>query len=176
MFRIKAFQDASAFDELILEYGPNVQRYLTKRLPSRQDAEDIFSETALRVWNYALTNQIDSFLGLSLTVARNVVAGFYKRRETHEETELTTDLADEQLADDRHTNLTSDIDARMLMADLEQHEDEETIQIIRLRYLEGYQVREIAKLFGKSENAVSIHIHRTLKRIQDRFATKYPNV
>lgn len=176
LFRIRTFQDNKAFSELFLEYSPNLQRYLTSRLPSRQDAEDLFSEVTLRVWNFALTNHIDSFLGLALGVARNLVADFYKHREKHSDLSLTTDLAEETLGDEGHKRLINEIDAKMLMDAIQESEDEEVIQIIHLRYVEGYRVKDIAQLLGKTENVISAHIYRSLKRIKDRFEKMYPGV
>ncbi len=161
---------------MFLEYSPNIQRYLTSRLPSRQDAEDLFGEVTLRVWNYALTNSIDSFIALTLGVARNLVADFYKHREKRSDLTLTTDLAEETLGDDGHKKMVSELDAKMLMAAITDQEDEEAIQIIHLRYVEGYRVKDIAKLLGKTENVISAHIYRILKRIKDRFEKKYPGL
>ena len=47
--------------------------------------------------------------------------------------------------------------------------DEESKQIIFLRYTEERSIEEIAELYGKSVNAMTVHIHRIIKKLRGRY-------
>jgi RNA polymerase sigma factor (sigma-70 family) len=47
--------------------------------------------------------------------------------------------------------------------------DEESKQIIFLRFTEEKPIEEIAELYGKSVNAMTVRIHRIIKKLRSRF-------
>lgn len=47
--------------------------------------------------------------------------------------------------------------------------DEESKQIMFLRYAEEKPIEDIAVLYGKSVNAMTVHIHRIVKKLRGRY-------
>jgi len=47
--------------------------------------------------------------------------------------------------------------------------DEESRHIIFLRYAEERSIEEIAELYGKTVNAMTVHIHRIIKKLRGRY-------
>jgi RNA polymerase sigma factor (sigma-70 family) len=43
----------------------------------------------------------------------------------------------------------------------------EAAEVLELRYIEGFSVKDIANLVGKSPNAVYVNIHRSLKKLSE---------
>jgi RNA polymerase sigma factor (sigma-70 family) len=52
-----------------------------------------------------------------------------------------------------------------------EHLDEESRQIIFLRYTEEKPIEEIAELYGKSVNAMTVTIHRIIKKLRTLYTT-----
>ena len=47
--------------------------------------------------------------------------------------------------------------------------DEESKQIIFLRYTEEKPIEEIAALYGKTTNAMTVRIHRIIQKLKGRY-------
>ena len=92
LFRILRFGDKQAYGELYVEYAPRLRRYLTFKLPTVQDAEDVLSEVFLKVWDYITSTPVEHFSGLLFAVARSRVADFYRSKSRRE----TAGLSEEQ--------------------------------------------------------------------------------
>lgn len=165
LFRIKAFSDQKAFERLINEYGPRILRFLQNRLSRFEDAEDIYAEIWATLWTYAQNVKIESISGLLHKMARNKIAEFYGKQTRKQEHFLTEDLDISELGAPIHENIISNIDAKILK-EMMKELDEDDAEIILLRYIEGYRVKEIAKYFGKNENATSAMLRRAIERLR----------
>lgn len=163
LFRIRAFKDPQAFRLLLDEHGSSIQRFLHFKLKRREDAEDAYTTTCLRTWDYLTRSSVEFFSALLYTIARGVVADFY-RTHSHKADLSIEDLPNE-LAVDHQTELDSKVDLAMMKQALQQLPDDDR-EAILMRYLEGYSVREIAHQLGKQENATSVLIHRGLKKLR----------
>ena len=165
LFRIKAFKDEHAFAALLQEHGPALQRFLHFKLPTKQDAEDAYSTSCIRVWGYASRSKVDHFSGLIYTVARTVVADFYRSSEKKD----ALQTSDQELAqvESKHSGkkIEEFVDGELMKNALMQLSENEREAIV-MRYLEGHQVKEVAIQIGKSENATSVLLHRALKKVR----------
>ena len=119
----------------------------------------------MNLWNYAQSAEIQSFIAVALTIARNTVANFYKTKEKRAEV-----LVDDQIMDvhasSLHQSIITQVDSGLLK-DVISELSEESSQIMLLRYVEGFSVKEIAKQIGKTENATSVIIHRSIKKVRE---------
>ena len=175
LFRIRAFKDQNAFRMLVDEHGPKIQKFLDYKLPTVEDAEDAYAQTWLRLWEYATDTKIESFSGIAFTIARSVAAQFYRKRDREKPTVSTSEHIHLSITDDSHEGLIDRIDVDLLRTVLTDLDDDES-QVIYMRYIEGYKVKEIAEFLGKTDNATSVFLHRTVKKIKDIFEDKFPNV
>jgi RNA polymerase sigma-70 factor (ECF subfamily) len=176
LFRIRAFQDGDAFAHFVKEYGPRVQKFLDFKLPTFEDSKDAMAETWIRVWTYAQTTPIESFSGVVHTIARGVVSDFYRRRGRHPEVRLNTDEHPEhEVSEPLHESMIDKIDSGLLQEAMGTLPEEES-QIILMRYIEGYRVKDIAKEFGKAENAISVVLHRAVKKLRKSLKEKFDDV
>ena len=168
LFRIRIFKDESAFASLLERYGSVIQRFLYFKLPTQQDVEDAYSIVCIRLWEYALTQPVQHVSGLLHTIARGVIAEFYRSREKElgnlsigtEEGQIDIAKAHES------EQLEKFVDASFMKEGLQQLSDDDRDAII-MRYLEGYSVKEIARHIGKTHNATSVLLHRALKKLRE---------
>lgn len=132
-----------------------------------QEAEDLTAETYARAWKTSAHFRGDERAALSwlLSIARNLAIDLARRRKVRK---VDEDAPIELLID---PNLTPEADVitreqikilwRML-ASL----SEDVREILVLRYMLGWQVKQIAEHLGMTENNTSVTIRRTLKNLQ----------
>ncbi len=169
LFRIRAFKDGEAFNELYKEYAPGLLRFLTLRLPTVQDANDVHSHTFLRFWNYATVTKVEHVSGLLFKIAKSLVADFYGKRkmtvplveETGESGEVSAAGAEGMIE-----GVEYDLDVRMAKRLLAQLSEDDRL-VVQLRFFEEMSLPEIAKRMEKSVNAIAVRIHRAVKRLKE---------
>lgn len=164
--------DGDAFATLYNEFQPHVYRYLFARTRNRHLAEDLTSETFVRVLRRIDTFTAlpsGSFAGWLVTVARNIHADHCKARRTRLEI-LTGDFfdADERL-DSAETGALRELEAieatqviAMAMTALNPLQR----KCVQLRYLDELSLAEAASQLGKSYGAVKTLTNRAMHTMQ----------
>ena len=170
--RIRLFQDHKALEALIGEFGGRIQKFLHAKLPSREDADDAFSETWARFWTYAQSTAIDSASGLLHTIARGMVADFYRKRENQPSTAVEPETMEDLVEDPLSDALIDRIDAGLLKKEMEAMDEDEAF-VLTLRFQEGYRVKDIAKFLDRTENATSVLLNRITNKLRKRLKEKF---
>ena len=132
-----------------------------------QEAEDLTAETYARAWRSRQRFNGDDEAALSwlLHIARNLAIDLSRRRKVRDVDEsIPIDLLPD-------LNLTpeSDVITReqvMILWRLLGILPEDAREMLVLRYILGWQVKQVATHFGMSENNVSVTIRRALKSLQ----------
>lgn len=160
LFKIRVLKDQKAFAVLLSKHSPALQRFLKMKLPKIEDAEDTYSITVYRFWNYLTASEVESVSGLLFTIARSAVAEFYRSRKTE-----NISFEDHEVAavDER---LGEKIDAQTMVGEELKKLDDETKEMIVMRYLEGWKIKDIANHLGKSETSTRVAMHRAMKKIR----------
>lgn len=132
-----------------------------------QEAEDLTAETYARAWKtrHRFLGSKNPALGWLLRIARNLAIDLSRRRKVREPDEH---VPVELLVD---PNLLPEIDVitREQVVILWQMIDklsEDVREMLVLRYMLGWQVRQIGTHLGLNENTVTVTIKRALKSIQ----------
>lgn len=167
LFRIRVFKDERAFAEIYEDYAPGLLRFLTLKLPTVQDANDVHSHMFLRLWNYATVAKVEHVSGLLFTIAKSLIADFYRRRKATAPLEEAEQMSEASAVG--HTEMMEGADralevktVKRLLAQL----SEEDQLVIQLRFFEELSLREIADRIEKSVNATAMMIHRAMKRLK----------
>lgn len=176
LYRIRTAGDRAAFTELHDMLAKRVFQYLRHKLPTKEDAEDALTTTFLQLWNYIRKTKVDSVSGLVFTIARSVVASFYRTRDPFtdsfesrtEESSESTDIAnDSDMGKSaRQTVAKTEIE---LMKEALGELGEEAELAFSLRYFEGLPIDEVAHIIERSVGATTVLLHRIRKRLQERF-------
>jgi RNA polymerase sigma-70 factor (ECF subfamily) len=132
-----------------------------------QEAEDLTAETYARAWKtrQRFAGDSQAALGWLLRIARNLAIDLARRRKVRD---VDASTAVESLADTRVAP-EADIITReqiSILWHLLGRLSEEIREILVLRYILGWQVKQIALHLGMSENNVSVTIRRALKGLQ----------
>lgn len=176
IYRIQTKRDAQAYAQLYDAYVGCIYRFISFKVNSVEEAQDLTSEVFLRAWHYLLESRdITSFTALIYRIARNLVIDHYRsrranvsldeQRETDEdEFKSPTDLGEQIKLIDINLEATAVVEAMKRMKD-------EYRDILILRYVEELSNGEIAEILNKSRVHVRVLLHRatnTLKSILEK--------
>jgi RNA polymerase sigma-70 factor (ECF subfamily) len=163
--------DVEAFGLLYDRYADQVFRYLAFRVPNRQLAEDLTSETFLRALRRigTFTWQGRDVGAWFVTIARNLVADHYKSGRYRLELSVgdVTDVSAPAAApveQGPEAVVLSGITHEVLLAAVKQLNPEQQ-ECIALRFLQGLSVSETAEIMGKNDGAIKALQHRAVKSL-----------
>lgn len=143
------------------EHYDKVYRYCARRLPSKEDAQDVTQEVFLRlVRSDALYAEHGKPLAYLYACARNVCADFYRGQRpvgALDENDAQT------IPDVRH----ADMDGRLTMAGTLARLTEEEREVIELRYGQDLPMSDISAVTGKSRFALYRIERRALGRLKE---------
>lgn len=132
-----------------------------------QDVEDLTAETYARAWKTRQSFKGDeqAALGWFLRIAKNLVIDLSRRRKVRD---VDEGLPIELLED---SNLAPELDVITreqisILWGLLGTLPEDVHEMIVLRYVLGWQIKQVAAHLGVSENNVSVTIRRALKSLQ----------
>jgi len=155
-------------------YNDELFRHASMRLKDRDRALEITQECFLKVWGYAQKGgdirEMRPFLYRTL---RHLIIDEYRRKKPvslEQMVEGQEDMSVEVLLPpDESNTLEAAIerfDGVAAMAALQKLPDAYR-EVLSLRYVEGLSPGEIGGIVGESENAVSVRIHRGLKKLKE---------
>lgn len=158
-------RDAAAFTELYWHNIDRVYKHVFYRVRHQNAAEDITQETFIKAWK-AIDRYQDrghTFAAWLTAIADNLTADYFKANPGHVP-------LDEVIAGGRELNVKKDTDLRDNHNDV--HEAistlaEEKQKVVLMRYIEGFSFAEIARALKKSEGAVRVILHRSLRELRN---------
>lgn len=153
---------------LLTEYQDQLFRYAYFRTQNRTVALDIVQDTFTKVWLYladgkTITNE-EAFL---YRVTKNAIIDFFKKKKSSS-LELLGEIGFEpEGVNEMHVHEKgSDL---ILVESLLSELDEESKQIMFMRFSEERSLEEIAQVFGKTTNAMTVKIHRIIAKLKARY-------
>ena len=159
-------RDAAAFTELYQRNVDRVYKHVYYRLRRQHTAEDITQETFIKAWKAIERYRYrgNTFAAWLFAIADNLTADFFKANPGH------TSL-DETVAGGRHANILKNPGNSDNHNDI--HEAIATLsgekqRVVLMRYIEGFSFSEIARTLKKSEGAVRVILHRSLRELRDK--------
>lgn len=171
LFRVLRFRDKQAYGELYLAYAVRLRRYLSFKLPTPHDTDEILAEVFLKAWDYLISTPVESLGGLLFSIARHRVADYYRskgRREEQASDEFQEDLlfADEGKGAE---GILNKVEAELLREAVRTLPHDQQAAIL-LRYFDGLSVSDVAEHLQKTDNHVRVLTHRGLKTIRERMS------
>lgn len=156
------------FFDMVEAYQDAIFRFIYFRVTNRAVALDITQDTFTKTWLYlAAGKTIEYDEAFLYRTARNAVIDYFKKAKSASLDSLMEagfDPGSNKAVDEvfREDDIES---VRSILETL----DDESKQIIFLRFTEEKPIEEIASLYGKSVNAMTVRIHRIIKKLRSRF-------
>jgi len=140
------------FSEIYDKYIEKIYRFIFLKVNSQDIAEDLTSETFLRVFESFKTNNIENPQAFLYRVARNLVTDHYREKgRTQIVSADYVSVVDPEENLEKKAILNSDMDnIRTALASLKR----EYQDVIIYHYLDELSIPEIAKIMEKSEGTV----------------------
>ncbi|MDH4240590.1 MAG: sigma-70 family RNA polymerase sigma factor [Phycisphaerae bacterium] len=160
-----------AFGELYDLYAPKLFRFIRLKVNSQVLAEDLSSESFLRIWEYLKEQKREieeSFQALLYKTARNLIADYYKKKSSQEifmDDDFREFLSQEPAKDEINSKEIADQIHKALTNIKEEYQN-----VLIWYYVEELSVPEIAKIMDKSQGAVRVLIHRGLRSLKDHLS------
>lgn len=152
------------------ENAGHILKHIYYRVNDWELARDLTQETFFKTWNHIASNskKVDNLKTFTYRIAHNLIVDHYRRKPRIPlslETVDTDKIYSEPIQAKQIDQL---IDAKLLKKKLSSME-EPYREIIIHRYLNDLSIKEISQITGKSENNISVMIHRAIKILKDKY-------
>lgn len=156
--------DELAFGQIYDLYFEKVYRFVYYRVNHEETAEDLVSETFIRVWNkLGKIDDAAAFQAWIFRIARNIVVDHYRAKKiTVDISELENVLEYEDNIIDR-ANLG--FDQKKLLEALKHLSSDQQV-VIKLKFLDELENSEIAEALNKTEGAIRVIQHRAINELK----------
>lgn len=138
-----------------------------------QEAEDLTAETYTRAWKTRqhFNGDPQAAIGWLLRIARNLVIDLSRRRKVRPvEAAIPIDLLVDPNVSPEMDVITRD--QVTVLWKMLRSLSTEVREMLVLRYMLGWQIREIAAYLGKNENTVTVTIKRALNSLQKDWSSE----
>lgn len=163
-------------DQQFLEfYDENIgkiYRFIYFRVSGKQEAQDLTSDVFLKAWQYVADgNKVENLRALLYQVARNSLIDHYRdkdRKTLSLDEARTTDESEKALIESLES-VTKVVDNNLGLERIKKalkNIKSEYQEVVILRYLNDYSLREVAELMGKSYGAVRVLVNRGLRALK----------
>ena len=149
------------------DYSDALFRFAYFRVNNRDKAMDLVQTVFLKTWNYlSKGNEVINLRPFLYTTLRNLIIDHYREKKYSSLDKIQEEEGWDPPAD-QYGNAEIASDAERAYA-LIKVLPLEYGQVIMMR-LDGNSFKEIAEVFGESENTVTVRYHRGLKKLKDIF-------
>lgn len=181
--------EKEALSALYYQFLPMVYAAIATRVPDRATAEDLTSDVFLKMVegiSQVYSTDEAGFGSWILRIARNTIAGYYRKRETQPEViplETPHWEEDEQGESQAIPASHPDYDPVRTTESREEWREvqeamrrltEEQQQVIFYRLICGYNVATVARMLGKNPNAIKALQFRALQSLERLLAAPTP--
>lgn len=155
-----------AYDEL----SDALFRHSYFRVSNREVALDMVQESFTKTWNHmSQGKEISDMRSFLYRVINNLIIDYYRKSKSSSLDLLLDDgfdVADQSLAS---SETIAELALVRRSLDVIPSSDRE---VIVMRHIDGWSVQEIASFLNESENAISVRLHRAMKRLQSLITKK----
>lgn len=157
------------FSAIYEEHADAVFRFASIKLSDREKAKDIVQESFVKLWEYMSSEVVvDNPKALLFRIASNSIVDSYRKRKT-----VSLDMMSDEGFDPADNGLEAerivDKSEGKLALELLNKLEEPLRDLLILRYVEGFSVKEIADIQKERENTVSVRLHRAMKELRDLY-------
>lgn len=173
LFQIRTRRSPDAFARIYDTYATVIYRFIAYKVPSREIAEDLTSDTFLKAWQFLKDGQrAQSIRPLLYAIARNVVTDYYRANakmmgdvsldETFLEREQDSEPLSAAVASEEVDVLLDLEKVRAALGSLKDGYRE----VIVMKYLDELSTSEIGTVLGKPSANIRLLLHRALAALK----------
>ncbi len=159
--------ELAALEELYNRYEGKIYSYIYRKTGDQPLAEDLTAQVFLKMLEAIRGGKTwhTAFASWLYRIAHNLVVDHYRRRSRRPQISLDDAPILATESDDPVTFAELKVDIDQLRGAMRRL-TEEQVQIITLRFLEGYNIRQVSQITGKSEDAVKAMQYRAVSTLR----------
>lgn len=176
LFRIRVQHDPGAYAELYDRYVTSIYRFVFLKVPTKEQAEDITSETFLRGWLFLqeAKEPVKNVRALLYRMARNLIADLYRKDQDRLVPLARVTFLDDETSTTSTTELSDEARGRALIearADIALVLDKiarlkaDYQDVLTLRLIDGLGYADIGAILEKPVGHVRVIYHRAMKAL-----------
>jgi RNA polymerase sigma-70 factor, ECF subfamily len=167
-----------ALAALVVRYQNDIFRFCLHYVKDVEKAKDMAQETFIRVFVARARFDLErKFRPWVLCIARNLCLNDIKRKKTVSMESLEGYASSAREDTGELTPVAPDGPAELMMADERRAKlaevlatlDEQSREIVMLRFFERMSARDIAEIIGSTEGAVRTRVHRIIKGLRAQY-------
>lgn len=144
------------------ERGLNVHAFF--RVPDRAISEDLVQETFIKTWRYLLKGgRIEIMKAFLYHVLNDLIVDEYRKKKTISLDDLLEKGFEPSV--DHSARLFNLMDGKVAIL-LIKNLPEKYRKVMRMRFVQDLTLKEISLLTGQTKNAVTVQVHRGLKKLK----------
>ncbi len=156
-----------ALSELYDRYEARIYSYIYRRTGNETLAEDLTAQVFLKMLEAIRSDKAwhSSFSGWLYRIAHNAVIDYYRLRDRQQQVSLEDTLT--ATASDHNPVVMAEVslDAERLRSAISRLTDEQA-EVITLRFLEGYNISEVADMLDKTEGSIKALQYRAVTTLR----------
>ncbi|MDL2257436.1 RNA polymerase sigma factor [Bacteroidales bacterium OttesenSCG-928-I14] len=137
-----------------------------KIVENEDEAEDIVQEVMLRLWSMrGQLTSVQNTKGFTVTMTKNICIDRVRMRKQ------TVDINEYSLnneGENPYSSLENQDSVNIVRSIIDRLPELQKI-IIRMRDIEGYELKEIAEITGTTISAVTVNLSRARKRVREEY-------
>lgn len=165
------FSQHETFSQHYNDYFEKIYNYIYFRVGnSRQLAEEYTQDIFIKALEHFDTfDHNSSFSSWIFRIAHNYLVDHYRKKKIaqHDIEDVANSIVASKDAKDTFVkDIDTNIDLNLVKSALKELSQIQQ-ELIILRYINEYEIEEIADITGKEANYVRVNIHRALQKLQD---------
>lgn len=152
---------SAAYDQ----FADDIFKYAFSRTGNREVAKDITQDTFMKTWLYlAGGGQIEHMKAFLFRTMQNLIIDFYRKKKEEPLDQMMDVGFDPPDSSGEDVELQAEIGLVFKQLDQLDHDARE---ILTLRYVNGFDLDEIADLLDISKNVASVRINRAIEKLRE---------
>lgn len=161
-----ALKTQESFLKAYDEYADAIFRHIYFRLFDRTKAEDIMQDTFCKTWEYISSREteIENIRAFLYRVANNLIVDEFRKKKV-----VSLDELEEQgftISESQKESNTFEIKAFQKALDSLEKKHQ---SVIIMRFIDELSLEEISSVLGKSQNTISVRIHRAMTKLREEY-------
>ena len=154
------------FEALFKDLWPEVYRFIYYKVQNREEAEELTQDTFNRVYPKVRDNQVqqDKIRAYVFQAARNMLKDLWRKRARHPKVVNLEDVQESRLSD---RGMESDWEDRMVVVEAMKELSEDYREVLVMRIVEGYSVKEVARKMDRTPGAVRSLQFRAAQQLKE---------
>lgn len=164
--------DIESFMELISAKQEMLYKIAFTYTSNAYDAEDCLSEASIKAFNkIKQLRESDKFYKWYTSLLINYCRGRYRRQK--KELDNLEKIYHKEMLEDISGDFAKAVEDQALVEIILESLKDDERDLLVLRFMEDFSIKEIAEIMGVAEGTVKSRLHRSLKKIRKRFGGIY---